>query len=58
MCKVLKRLFCNHKKLKFIRNIYGDEVNIKNGTRSIWKCENCGKLIFKDKIHYMNKGKR
>jgi len=38
-----KQLFCKHK-WKFVRNIYGDEINACNGDRSWWKCEKCGLL--------------
>lgn len=46
------RWFCNHEYLEFIRNIYGDEINVRNGKRSEWKCKYCGKLIYKDKLYY------
>jgi hypothetical protein len=29
--------------LKFVRNIYGDEINARNGMRSEWRCVKCGK---------------
>lgn len=43
------RLFCKHldNPLLFVRNIMGDEINMFNGARSIWKCPDCGKLIFR-----------
>jgi hypothetical protein len=28
--------------LKWVRNIYGDEINARNGMRSEWKCTHCG----------------
>lgn len=44
-------MFYKHKNLKFIRNIYGDEINhispIKMTYRSEWKCNDCGKIIYK-----------
>lgn len=47
--KVIKQIFCNHSKKHWIRNVYGDEINMlstyKSTCRSIWKCENCGKII-------------
>ena len=41
----LKNLFkkCEHD-YEFVRNIYGDEINYRNGYRSEWKCKKCGKL--------------
>lgn len=51
MIKFIKRLRCKHDSLEFIRNIYGDEINMLSGTkntvRSIWKCKKCGKVIYK-----------
>lgn len=45
----LKRLLCDHD-LKFVRNIYGDEINQispPNKTiRSIYMCEKCRKIIY------------
>ena len=47
----LKKLFCNHNtKLIFIRNIYGDEINQLNA-RSIWRCSDCNKLIYKNILY-------
>jgi len=47
--KLSKKLFCRHLNypLKFLSNIHGDNINIFNGKRSIWQCENCGKIIFR-----------
>lgn len=39
---IIKRLFCKHKYV-FVRNIYGDEINLAGGNRSWWRCEKCGK---------------
>lgn len=41
------RLFCTHD-YQFQRNIHGDEINIRNGKRSLWKCLKCSSL------HYSN----
>lgn len=43
-------IFCNHldKPLVFIQNITGDEVNMANGKRSVWKCQDCGKVIYRN----------
>lgn len=43
--KFLKQLFCKHNYNIFIRNIYGDEVNLLN-SRSICKCSKCGKYHY------------
>ena len=47
-----KRLFCHHK-YKFIRNIYGDEININNGKRSLWECTKCQKYKTREKLYVM-----
>lgn len=44
--KWLKMLWCSHKRIRFIRNIYGDEINLFNA-RSEHKCDDCGKRIYK-----------
>lgn len=38
----IKGLLCKHE-FKFIRNVYGDEVNHLGGYRSISQCVHCGK---------------
>lgn len=40
--KFIKRLFCKHE-YEFVRNIYGDEINMVGGRRSWWRCKKCGK---------------
>ena len=40
--KFLQRLFCQHY-FAHMRNIYGDEINMAGGNRSIWKCAKCDK---------------
>lgn len=49
--KFLKRLFCRHR-LRFVRNIYGDEIISRGYKRSLWKCDECGKIVAKDDLHY------
>lgn len=54
MIKILKRLICNHRYIIFIKNIYGDEINAlstKKTIRSIWKCIDCGKIIYSDSLY-------
>jgi hypothetical protein len=41
-------LFCNHD-YAFVRNIYGDEINLTNG-RSWWKCEKCGQFKIEERL--------
>ena len=52
MKRFLKQIVCKHENLEFIRNIYGDEINrvsLKHIYRSIWKCKDCGKIIYMGK---------
>lgn len=44
MTKWIKRLFCNHF-YRRIRTVHGDEINHRNGYRSEWQCNQCGKRI-------------
>lgn len=37
----LKRLFCRHK-YKFVRKLYGDEINAHDGKRYEYICVKCG----------------
>jgi|GEM_PF-2964241 len=41
----IKRLFCKHK-YRVIRNIYGDEINFRNGRRTELACFKCGKIKY------------
>ena len=46
---MLRKILCKHNDVEFIRNIYGDEINQlsgKNIVRSIWRCKNCGRIIY------------
>lgn len=58
--KTLKKMFCKHENLEFIRNIYGDEINrisLKHIYRSIWQCKDCGKIVYKGKLGGENEAK-
>ena len=46
----IKRLFCAHR-YEWIRNIYGDEINLSGGKRSLWGCAECGKVQARDALH-------
>ena len=56
--KFLQNHCCEHN-YEFIRNIYGDEVNMRDGARSIWQCHKCRKYKYEkelyDKIPLNNK---
>lgn len=44
------KLFCKHKRVCWVRNIYGDEINYiscKYLCRSEWRCKYCGRIIYK-----------
>ena len=46
---LFKKLYCEHK-YEFVRNIHGDEINHRDGKRSVWKCTKCGKIQYRDKL--------
>ena len=41
-----KQIKCKHE-YKFVRNIYGDEINWCGGYRSVWRCNKCGKIEYR-----------
>ena len=49
---ILKRLFCKHKNLEFLGNVYGDLIHTvstwRRINRSAWLCKDCGKIIFSE----------
>jgi hypothetical protein len=49
---IIKELFCAHKDLEFLGNVYGDLIDTvstyKKINRSAWRCKKCGKFIFKE----------
>lgn len=55
MITFLKRLLCKHRNLKFVRNVYGDEINYlsrwKSTVRSIYRCQACGSTVFKSELY-------
>jgi len=51
LIKFIRSLFCRHKSITFIRNIYGDEINHAGGKRSVWMCDGCKWPIYKNTLH-------
>ena len=47
---ILRQIFCRHE-LEFVRNIYGDEINLVGGRRSWWRCKKCGRWIAKPHLY-------
>lgn len=47
---IISKYVCDHE-YKFVRNIYGDEINQHNGMRSIWKCIKCDKIQYREDYH-------
>lgn len=37
---------------RFVRNIYGDEINARNGMRSEWKCNCCGRWKLRPELNH------
>ena len=58
---MLRKILCKHKDIEdieFIRNVYGDEINQlsgKNIVRSIWRCKNCRRIIYKGNLYMDDK---
>ena len=52
MIAFIKRLFCKHYKVTFVRNIYGDEIISFGHKRSLWRCDKCGALVPGDYLHH------
>ncbi len=54
MPKWIKRLFCKHPVLNWVRNVHGDEINLlstsKKIARSLHECEDCGKWVTSDSL--------
>lgn len=38
---IAKVLLCHHE-YEFYENIYGDQINLAGGKRSLWRCRKCG----------------
>lgn len=47
---------CKHNEVEFIRNIYGDEINFRNGNRSEFKCNRCRRIVYKKDLYDEKKG--
>lgn len=49
---MFKRLFCRHKDLEFLGNVYGDLIydvsTLFRLNRSAWRCKKCGHIVFKE----------
>ena len=52
-----KMITCKHNEVEFIRNIYGDEINFRNGNRSEFKCVRCGRIVYKKELYDEDKEK-
>ena len=49
LIKLIQKFRCIHD-YKWVRNIYGDEINNLGGKRSVWKCLKCGKIQYRDEL--------
>lgn len=58
MVRFFKRLFCKHLRQTFLRNLYGDECMHAGFKRSLWQCEDCGKLIRGAELNESARGRR
>lgn len=46
----LRRFFCRHESLAFVRNLHGDQIIGWCWKRSLWRCKRCGMLVAKDQL--------
>lgn len=53
--KWLQCLWRGHRPM-FVRNIYGDEILMANA-RSVWKCDHCGRYLWRKDLHLPDEGK-
>lgn len=37
--------------MHFVRNVYGDEINHLGGKRSVWRCQDCGSIVYRGELH-------
>nr|DAV78372.1 MAG TPA: MqsA [Caudoviricetes sp.] len=44
---LLKRVFCDHSKQKYIGSYLEQDERGHRCTRHIWQCKNCGKRIWR-----------
>lgn len=51
MFDLIKRLLCRHRNLRFVRNLYGDQITHSGYKRSEWKCKHCGAWVLKSALH-------
>ena len=51
MLTLIRSLFCRHREVRFWANLYGDEINLSGGKRSLWGCAECGKVQARDDLH-------
>lgn len=51
MFDLIKRLLCRHRDLRFVRNLYGDQIIQAGYKRSEWKCNHCGAWVLKSALH-------
>jgi hypothetical protein len=45
----VRQLFCRHR-WTWVRNIHGDEINLRGGKRSVWWCHKCHKEEFREQL--------
>lgn len=48
--RFLRQAFCQYR-LRFIRNIYGDEIYEYGHDRPLWGCQKCGKVKSLPDLH-------
>ena len=41
-------LFCKHKNRRFVKYLHGDAINVHNGNRFEYICNDCGRYLWLD----------
>lgn len=49
--RLIRRLLCKHQSLEFYFNIYGDHIIYSGDKRSCWRCNDCGKYVYSEKLN-------
>lgn len=48
--RFIQKYGCDHE-YKFVRNLYGDQINQHDGARSVWECIKCGHIQYREDLH-------
>lgn len=46
-----KQLLCSHANQFFVRNLHGEAIIHSGWNRSVWRCYDCGKTLYRQQMH-------